>query len=133
MNESIRTCTFPDAWSLGIITPVLKEGDPLEPGNWRPITLLPIPGKLLERALHYQIMAHLDGHQLLGSRQHGFGKGKSPAIIEISRQLFDNFDKGHHTSCVFVDYKKAFETRAHAILLKKLDNYGFDNKNQPTG
>ena len=73
-------------------------------------------------------MAHLDGHQLLGSRQHGFQKGKSTStvIIKISRQLFDNFDKGQHTSCVFVDCKKVFETLDNAILLKKLGNYGFD-------
>ena len=128
LNESIRTCTFPDAWSLGMITPIPKEGDSLDAGNWRPITLLPVLGKLLDRAVHYQITTHLNEYDLLMPNQHGFRKGKSTstAIIELSRQLFDSYNKGLNTSCIFVDYKKAFETLDHEILLRKLKSYGFN-------
>ena len=43
---SLQTGVFPDAWSMGYITPIPKEGDPLYAGNWRPISILPLPSKL---------------------------------------------------------------------------------------
>ena len=127
LNESIKTCIFPDAWALGTVTPIPKEGDYLDPGNWRPITILPIPSKLLERAVHYQIVNHLDEHNLLRQNQHGFRKGKSTssAIMEMSQVLFENYNLGLHTSCLFIDYRKAFETLDHSLLLNKLRNFGF--------
>ena len=107
INESIHTSTFPDAWAVGSILPNPKEGDCLDPGNWRPINILPLPSKLLEKAVHYQIISYLDTNGYLSSNQHGFRKGKrlSTAILELSRILTDNYNWGRHTSCVFVDYK----------------------------
>ena len=52
-NESIQTCIFPKAWRRGSVTPILKDGDPLDPGNWRLISILPLPSKLLEQAVHH--------------------------------------------------------------------------------
>ena len=127
INESIRTATFPDAWAVGSVTPIPKEGDSLDPGNWRPITVLPLPSKLLERAVHYQIISHLDTNGYLSTHQHGFraGKSTSTAILDLTRLLTDSYNKGRHTSCVFVDYKKAFETLDHDILLGKLVQLDF--------
>ena len=86
INESIRTSIFPDAWARGEITPIPKEGDPMEPGNWRPITILPLPGKLLEKAIHYQIISHLDERNYLSIIRHSFRKGKSrsTAIMDLT-------------------------------------------------
>ena len=128
INESLRLEVFPDDWALGSITPIPKEGDRLDPGNWRPITILPIPSKLMEKAVHYQIITFLDDSNYLDVRQHGFRKGKSTstAIMEITRKLFSNYNQNLHTSCVFVDYKKASETLDHKITLQKLKQLGFD-------
>ena len=128
INESIRTSTFPDAWAVGSITPIPKEGDPLDPGNWRPISILPLPSKLLEWAIHYQIISHLDNNGYLSVNQHGFraGKSTSTAILELTRLLTMNYNSSKHTSCVFVDYKKAFETLDHDVLLYKLAQFDFD-------
>ena len=99
----------------------------MDPGNWRPITILPLPSKLLEKAVHYQIISYLDNSDYLSAYQHGFRKGKSTstAIMELTRILTENYNRGLHTSCVFVDYKKAFETLDHKILIRKLVNYKF--------
>ena len=128
INESIRTSTFPTAWAVGSITSIPKGGDSLDPGNWRPISILPLPSKLLERAIHYQIISYLDTNGQLTFSQHGFrtGKSTSTAILDLTRLLTDNYNRGNHTSCVFVDYKKAFETLDHDILLNKLVQYDFD-------
>ena len=128
INESIRTSTFPDAWVVGSITPIPKEGDSLDPGNWCPISILPLPSKLLERAIHYQIISHLDNNGYLSINQHGFrsGKSTSTAILDLTRLLTTNYNNGKHTSCVFVDYKKAFEMLDHDVLLNKLVTFDFD-------
>ena len=49
------------------------------------------------------------------------------AIHKILNHVYDAYDLGMNTSCIFVDYKKAFETLDHDILLEKLAKYGFSN------
>ena len=126
-NESIKTGIFPKSWSIGYITPIPKESDPLEAGNWRPISILPLPSKLLEQAVHYQVNVFLENNNILDSRQHGFRPeySTSTAIFKLVKDLFENYDKGYSSSCVFVDYKKAFETLDHNILCRKLKMYNF--------
>ena len=126
-NESLQTGAFPLAWSIGYITPIPKEGDPLEAGNWRPISILPLPSKLLEQAVHYQITVFLENNEILDRRQHGFRSeySTSTAIFKLVKDLFENYDKDQTSSCVFVDYKKAFETLDHNIICNKLRMYNF--------
>ena len=129
-NESINTGLFPKLWRIGNITPIPKEGNPLDPGNWRPITLLPLPSKLLEKAIHFQVNSFLTNNNILDNRQHGFRSSfsTSTAIFELVKKLFSSYDEGMCTSCIFVDYKKAFETLDHEILCQKLYKYNFNTK-----
>ena len=85
------------------------------------ITILSIPSKLLEKAIHYQLMNYFEENNLLNSRQHGFRKdhSTSTAIHRLAKTIYDSYDQGLCTSCIFVDYKKAFETLDHDILLQK--------------
>ena len=64
-KESITQKIFPAKLAVGCITPIPKGGDHLDPGNWRPITILPIPSKLLERAIHYQLMNYFEENNYL--------------------------------------------------------------------
>ena len=125
-NESITQNIFPSLWAIGCITPIPKGGDSLDSNNWRPITILPIPSKLLEKAIHYQLMNYFEENGYLHGRQHGFRKQHSTltAIHRFLRNVYDAYDRGLNTSCIFVDYKKAFETLDHDILLNKLEMYG---------
>ena len=119
-NESLNTGLFPKSWRIGNITPIPKEGNPLESGNWRPITLLPLPSKLLENSF-------LTNNNILDERQHGFrlSFSTSTAIFELVKKLFSSYDDGQCTSCIFVGYRKAFETLDHKILCQKLYRYYF--------
>ena len=130
INESISQRSFPDKWALGLVTPIPKGGDPYDPNNWRPITILPIPSKIMERALHYQIINYFENNNYLHHNQHGFRKNVSTAtaIFRLTMDLFEAFDSGLSSSCVFVDYRKAFETLDHDLLLLKLRKYGFGEK-----
>ena len=126
-NESINTGIFPSTWATGYITPIPKEGDPMDPGNWRPITILPLPSKLLKKAIHAQITIFLDNNNVLDCRQHGFrfNYSTSTAIFQLVKELYSSYDEGNCTSCIFVDYRKAFETLDHSILCQKLEGYNF--------
>ena len=128
-NESVTQKIFPLQWAIGCVTPIPKGGDSLDPGNWRPITILPIPSKLLEKAIHYQLMNYFEENNLLNSRQHGFRKdhSTSTAIHRLTKNIYDSYDQGLCTSCIFVDYKKACETLDHDILLQKLQIYGLSD------
>ena len=129
LNESIIQESFPMKWAIGKITLIPKDGDPLDPGNWKPITILPLPSKIMERAIHFQLMNYFEENKYLHKNQNGFRKNCSTltAIHNVLRHVYDAYDSGLNTSCIFVDYKKAFETLDHEILLKKLKLYGFSN------
>ena len=128
LNESLRTGEFPLAWGYSIVTPIPKDGDKLKPGNWRPISQMPIIGRLLEKAIHTQLSYYLDSWGILHQNQHGFRKGKSTgsAIFQYVKTLHERYDNNHVTNAIYIDYKKAFDTVSHEILLKKLKLYGFD-------
>ena len=81
----------------------------------------------MKRAIHYQLMRYFEENSYLHARQHGFRKSYSTqtAIHRVLRHVYDAFDQGLSTSCSFVDYKKAFETLDHNILIRKLKIYGF--------
>ena len=129
LNESISQQIFPSKWAIGSVTPIPKDGNLLDPGNWRPITILPIPSKIMERAIHFQLLNYFEGNNYLHPRQHGFRKSysTSTAIHRMLRNVYDAYDLGLSTSCAFVDYKKAFETLDHDILLQKLKLYGLSD------
>ena len=76
-NQCFRLNIFPDLWKLANVIPLQKPGDPTDVNNLRPISLLPLPGKILEKLLHAKISAHLENNNLLISEQGGFRKGKS--------------------------------------------------------
>ena len=72
LYQCIQTDIFPLECSIGYITPIPKDGDPLDAGNLRPISILPLPSKLLEKAILYQVNAFLENNLILDQRQHGF-------------------------------------------------------------
>ena len=52
LNLSIKKCTFPSSWKSAKVTPVLKAGGHLDKNNHRPISILPVLSKILERHVH---------------------------------------------------------------------------------
>ena len=127
LNESLRKSEFPSSWGHCSVTPIPKEGDHLDPGNWRPITQMPIIGRLVEKAIHLQLRYFIDSTGLLHINQHGFRTGKSTgsAIFQDTKELYNALDNSETTLSTYIDYKKAFDTVSHDILLKKLSLYGF--------
>ena len=98
-------------------------------GNYRPISLLPLPGKLLEKIVHNRLSAFFDDTGFLTNCQGGFRKGFSTVstIADLTDDLFSEINSGRTTLAAFIDLQKAFDTVNFNILLKKLDKAGVKN------
>ena len=118
LNEGI----FPVSWSCGLLVPIPKKGNLGNIKNWRPITLLPLPGKLLEKIIHKLLSEHLENAALLCKTQFGFRKdrGTSDAVFNVVKDLFDARDDKKITATCFIDFCKAFDSVHHPTLIRKI-------------
>ena len=101
------------------MVPIYKGGDKENTGNYRPISLLPLPGKILEKIVHLRVSDFLDENEFLTEHQGGFRKGFSTTstIADLTDDIFSEINMGSTTVAAFVDLKKAFDMVDTAILL----------------
>ena len=126
LNLSLSSGIYPTSWKVATVVPLYKGGGKSSMGNYRPISLLPVPGKILERIVHRVISNHLEANDLLTKFQAGFRKGYSTtsSIVSITNDIFEGINNQKVTMAVFVDLAKAFNTVNHVILLVKLIKLG---------
>jgi hypothetical protein len=126
INLSFQCGQFPSTLKCSKVIPVFKKGSPLEPSNYRPISLLSNIEKIFEKLMYSRLICFIDSHSIIYSRQYGFRKHHSTvhALINIVERIRQCLDKGHAAVGVFVDLQKAFDTVDHQILCHKLNHYG---------
>jgi len=76
-NTSLESGIFPDKLKIAKVIPVHKKGDTRDICNYRPIALLPVFSKLLEKLMYNRLIAFIDGNGVLTEAQHGFRTKKS--------------------------------------------------------
>ena len=101
---------------------IFHVGDP----NYRPISLLSILSKVLEKHIYSLIISHLDQHYPLSVCQWGFRSGRSTvsAPLLTIHEWLQLLESGKDICAVFLDYRKAFDSVPHAPLINKLQNIG---------
>ena len=78
-NESFSQGIFPDHMKHAMVTPVHKGGSKLDMTNYRPISVLPICSKILEKLMLTRLLDFLDKNNIIYKHQFGFQKSKSTA------------------------------------------------------
>lgn len=122
MNSCLSKGKFPTTWKKGVIRVLLKgQGkDRTNPKSYRPICLLPILSKALEKLISQRLEPILHRHELSSSRQFGFRKGRctEDAIVEL-RELVDNATHKYVVALLF-DIAGAFDNVWWPSILQKL-------------
>ena len=125
-NRSFQEGVFPTKLKYAKIVPIFKGGSKLDVSNYRPISLLPIISKVLERLMYNRLISFLEKYNVIFEHQFGFQKNKSTtlAIMDLYHKIIDSMENKKTPSCIFLDFAKAFDTVNHNILLNKLEYYG---------
>ena len=112
------------------VKPIYKNGDHKQLNNYRPIRILPIMSKILEKLIHWRLICHLNQNNIIHQNQFGFQKKKATCmpILLLQDTITRAFEEGEFALGLFLDLKKAFDTVNINILLEKLQKYGIRHK-----
>ena len=125
-NKSIDQGIFPNALKLSKIVPIHKGDSIFEMSNYRPISLLPIFSKILEKLMYSRVIDFITKYNILYTNQFGFQKNMSTeyAINSLLQNIVTCLNQDETGFCILLDFAKAFDTVNHEILLDKLHYYG---------
>jgi hypothetical protein len=117
---SVKTCTFPSLWKTATIIPIFKKGSRSDPGNYRPISLLPFLSKVFERVVYWIIVNEF--RQIVSPVQHAFTPGRSTLtnLCSFMSKIVPVFENRGQVDCIYLDCTKAFDLLPHQVILQCL-------------
>ena len=112
-ETALRTGIYPNLWKKANVIPIHKKDSKNLLKNYRPISLLPICGKIFEKCIYNTIYSYFENNNLFSPYQSGFRKQDScvSQLLAITHEIFNNFNASPslETRGVFLDISKAFD------------------------
>lgn len=126
INLSFSSGIFPEILKCSIVIPLLKKPNSVQVNNIRPISLLSVFSKIIEKLVKTRLIKYLNKISFVNNNQFGFTKGKSTedALVKVSDLIYSSFNDSKKVTGIFIDFKKAFDTVNHDILLNKMHAIG---------
>ena len=115
-NFSISSGTFPKLWKSANVCPIYKrKGTKSDVDNYRPISILPILGRLLEKIIGRQLQMFCDSHDIIPIQQFGFRRNSSCelALLAAQDKWLEDISKGSFVGTLLIDLSKAFDSIEH--------------------
>ena len=111
---------FPSQWKCSKVVPLLKKGEVTDPKNYRPVALLPVLSKIMERVVFEQMISYLEENKILHPSHHGFRSKHSTctALLEMQELWLDALEKNEITAVIMCDMSTAFDLVNHSLLLE---------------
>lgn len=127
-NASLSTGVFPSIWKTALVKPIPKTNKPVNFNDLRPISLLPLLSKALERIVFNQVNQHLSDNQLTDVLQSGFKKGCSTttAMVKIIDDISKAIDHNQSSILCLLDLSKAFDSINLDVMLARLHQLNFN-------
>ena len=126
INRYFYSGIVPSELKLANVIPLFKANDPYSLTNYRPISILPIISKILEKLVHKRLIQFINKFKLLNNNQFGFRENHSTdsALSLLNFQITRAFDNKQFTLGIFLDFSKAFDMVNFEIRFAKLCYYG---------
>ena len=132
INLSIETSVFPSIYKHSKIIPLKKKPSLIDINcsSYRPVNLLPIPGKIVEKAVFNQLVKYLEENKLLHPNHHEGRKGHSTttALVQMYNNWVENMEEGKLVGVMMIDQSAAFDLCDHQLLLEKLKLMGIQTE-----
>ncbi|PKU31077.1 rna-directed dna polymerase from mobile element jockey-like [Limosa lapponica baueri] len=127
-QQSWITREVPVDWKLANVTPIYKKGWKEDLGNYKPVSLTLVLGKVMEQIILSTIRRYIQDNQTIRQSQHGFMKSRSclTNLISFYDKVTHLVDEGKAVDVVYLDFSKAFDTVSHSTPLEKLAAHGLD-------
>ena len=125
-NKSLSSGIIPLSLKSAKVVPFYKNKNKHDFNNYRPISLTNQFSKVLEKIFYKKIIIFLEKHNIINNSQYGFRKqlNTNDAIFNLQSQITKSINSNKICASIFIDFRKAFDTVNHSILIKKLENIG---------